>query len=164
MLDVGGLPRAFWWLWVGTLVNRTGAFVLPFMSYYLTESLGRSAAFAGFVAALNAAGAAVSAVVGGVLADRIGRRPTMLGANLGSALMLVALGLSHTAALIVVFSFLAGLAGNASRPATSAMIADLVSPADRTRAYALNFWGINLGFAVAMLAGGVLASHGYLLL
>jgi MFS family permease len=164
MLDVGGLPRAFWWLWTGTLVNRTGAFVLPFMAYYLTESLGHSAAFAGFVASVNAIGAAISAVVGGVLADRVGRRPTLLGAQVGSAATLVALGLVHTAPLIAVLSFLVGLANNASRPATSALIADLVRPEDRTRAYALNFWAINLGFAIAMLAAGVLASHSYLLL
>ncbi|MBS2547412.1 hypothetical protein KGQ19_11065, partial [Catenulispora sp. NL8] len=68
VLDVGGLPRVFWWVWFSTLVARTGAFVAPFLSYYLTRSLGHSAAFAGFVAALNAVGAAVSAVVGGVLA------------------------------------------------------------------------------------------------
>lgn len=25
--SVSGLPRAFWWLWASTLVNRLGAFV-----------------------------------------------------------------------------------------------------------------------------------------
>jgi MFS family permease len=164
MADVGGLPRAFWWLWASTLVNRTGAFVIPFLAYYLTSSLGYSAAFAGFVASVYAVGAAISAVVGGVLTDRIGRRPTLLGAQLGSAATLVALGFAHTGLLISAFAFLAGLANNASRPATAALIADLVRPEDRTRAYALNYWAINLGFAIAMLAAGALASHSYLLL
>ncbi|MEY9933606.1 MFS family permease [Catenulispora sp. GP43] len=164
MLDVGGLPRVFWWVWVSTLVARTGAFVAPFLSYYLTRSLGHSAAFAGFVAALNAVGAAVSAVVGGVLADRVGRRGTLLGALVASAVTLVALGSVHSVGLIAVLAFLAGLANNATRPATGAIIADIVPSGDRGRAYALNYWAINLGFAVAMLSAGAVASHGYSLL
>jgi MFS family permease len=164
VLDVGGLPRVFWWVWVSTLVARTGAFVAPFLSYYLTRSLGHSAAFAGFVAALNAGGAAVSAVVGGVLADRVGRRATLLGALVASAVTLVALGSVHTVGLIAVLAFLAGLANNATRPATGAIIADIVPSRDRGRAYALNYWAINLGFAVAMLSAGAVASHGYSLL
>lgn len=164
VLDVGGLPRVFWWVWVSTLVARTGAFVAPFLSYYLTRSLGHSAAFAGLVAALNAVGAAVSAVVGGVLADRVGRRVTLLGALVASSVTLVALGSVHSGALIAGLAFLAGLANNAARPATGAIIADVVSPADRGRAYALNYWAINLGFSVAMVAAGTVASHSYLLL
>lgn len=164
MLDVGGLPRVFWWVWVSTLVARTGAFVAPFLSYYLTRSLGHSAAFAGFVAALNAVGAAVSAVVGGVLADRVGRRVTLLGALVASAVALVALGSVHSVALIAVLAFLAGLANNATRPATGAIIADVVPAADRGRAYALNYWAINLGFAVAMVSAGAVAAHSYTLL
>ena len=164
VLDVGGLPRVFWWVWVSTLVARTGAFVAPFLSYYLTRSLGHSAAFAGFVAALNAVGAAVSAVVGGVLADRVGRRVTLLGALVASSVTLVALGSVHSVALIAGLAFLAGLANNATRPAIGAIIADVVPPADRGRAYALNYWAINLGFAIAMVAAGAVASHSYLLL
>ena len=164
MLDVGGLPRVFWWVWVSTLVARTGAFVAPFLSYYLTRSLGHSAAFAGFVAALNAVGAGVSAVVGGVLADRVGRRATLLGALVASAVTLVALGSVHAVGLIAGLAFLAGLANNATRPATGAIIADIVPSADRGRAYALNYWAINLGFAIAMLSAGAVASHGYTLL
>jgi MFS family permease len=164
VLDVGGLPRVFWWVWLSTLVARTGAFVAPFLSYYLTRSLGHSAAFAGFVAALNAVGAAVSAVVGGVLADRVGRRATLLGALVASAVTLVALGSVHSVGLIAGLAFLAGLANNATRPATGAIIADVVPSADRGRAYSLNYWAINLGFAVAMLSAGAVASHGYTLL
>jgi MFS family permease len=164
VLDVGGLPRVFWWVWVSTLVSRTGAFVAPFLSYYLTRSLGHSAAFAGFVAALNAVGSAVSAVAGGVLADRVGRRATLLGALVASAVTLVALGSVHSVALIAVLAFLAGLANNATRPAIGAIIADVVPSADRGRAYGLNYWAINLGFSVAMLSAGAVAAHSYTLL
>ncbi|MBS2553479.1 MFS transporter, partial [Catenulispora sp. NL8] len=89
---------------------------------------------------------------------------TLLGALVASAVTLVALGSVHSVALIAVLAFLAGLANNATRPATGAIIADVVPSADRGRAYGLNYWAINLGFSVAMLSAGAVASHGYSLL
>jgi hypothetical protein len=35
--DFGGLPRPFWVLFGGTLVNRVGGFVIVFLAIYLTE-------------------------------------------------------------------------------------------------------------------------------
>jgi hypothetical protein len=32
-----GLPPAYWLLWVGTLINRLGTFVIPFLTLYLTS-------------------------------------------------------------------------------------------------------------------------------
>ena len=37
---IGGLPRSFWVLWSGTLVNRIGYMVEPFLAYYLTGIRG----------------------------------------------------------------------------------------------------------------------------
>ncbi len=44
---LGGLPRAYWALWVGLLVNRVGSFVVPFLSLYLTQERGLSVTEAG---------------------------------------------------------------------------------------------------------------------
>jgi MFS family permease len=44
------------------------------------------------------------------------------------------------------------------RPAMQAAIADLVPPADRVRAFGLIYWVINLGFAIGLTLGGVLAT------
>ena len=46
---VSGLPTTFWWLWTGTLVNRAGAFVLPFLAFYLTDELDLTPSFVGLV-------------------------------------------------------------------------------------------------------------------
>jgi hypothetical protein len=53
---VGGLPAAFWYLWTGTLINRLGAFVAPFLAIYLTQGRGLSASYAGLVVGLYGAG------------------------------------------------------------------------------------------------------------
>lgn len=160
----GGLPAGFWWLWTSTLINRLGGFVVTFLALYLTAGRGYSATYAGLVASLYGLGCAVAAVVGGVLADRVGRRPTLLGAQLGTAAFTVLLGLAHSQTAIAVTALLLGLASNASRPAVSAIMADMVGPEDRVRAFSLNYWAINIGFGVSAAVAGLVAAHGYLLL
>ncbi|MEV4557143.1 MFS transporter [Kitasatospora sp. NPDC049285] len=160
----GGLPRQFWWLWASTLVNRLGGFVVTFLALYLTAERGYSAAYAGLVAALFGLGSAVAAIGAGVLTDRLGRRPTLLAAQLSTALFTAVLGFTDGPVAIAAVAFLTGLANNASRPAVSAMIADLVPAADRVRAYSLNYWAINIGFGASAAVAGLIAVHGYLLL
>ena len=161
---MGGLPRQFWWLWTSTLVNRLGGFVVTFLALYLTADRGYSASYAGLVASLFGLGAAVASVGAGVLTDRIGRRPTLVAAQVGTALSTALLGFADGQSAIASVAFLVGLCNNASRPAVSAMIADLVPAADRVRAYSLNYWAINIGFGVSAAAAGLIAAHGYLTL
>ncbi|GAA1664747.1 MFS transporter [Streptomyces yatensis] len=162
--SVSGLPREFWWLWTSTLVNRLGGFVATFLAMYLTVDRGYSPMFAGLVGALHGLGGAVSAVVAGVLTDRLGRRPTLLVSQVSTAVTVAVLGFVQDPVAIAVVTCLVGMTSNASRPAVQAMIADIVRPEDRVRAFALNYWAINLGFAVSAAAAGLIASHGYLTL
>ncbi|MEU6868374.1 MFS transporter [Streptomyces sp. NPDC046876] len=160
--SVAGLPREFWWLWTSTLVNRLGAFVATFMTLYLTLERGYSASFAGLVAALHGLGGVVSALVAGVMTDRLGRRPTLMAANVSTAFSVALLGFMEHPAAIAAVALLVGMASNASRPAVSAMMADIVRPEDRVRAFALNYWAINLGFAISSMTAGLVAEYSYL--
>ncbi|WP_252374844.1 MULTISPECIES: MDR family MFS transporter [unclassified Nonomuraea] len=158
---VGGLPRPFWALWGGTLVNRLGTMVVPFTGVYLTQSRGLSLAAAGLVMGVFGAGSLLSQLLAGVLTDRIGRRATLSGGMLATAVSMLALGYSSTLPAILAAMFALGLVIDVYRPASNALVADLVSPAERPRAYGLLFWGINLGYAVGMTAGGRLAELGF---
>ncbi len=160
----GGLPTSFWYLWTGTLVNRAGAFVIIFLAVYLTQVRDFSPTYTGLVIGLNGAGGAVGVLIGGALADRWGRRPTLLAAQVSTAALLVALGLSREPVAIAVIAGLVGLTANAVRPAFSAMMVDVVPAGDRLRAFNLNYWAINLGYAVAAALAGLLAETSYLLL
>ncbi|MFF9900706.1 MDR family MFS transporter [Streptomyces longispororuber] len=159
--SVSGLPPAFWWLWTSTLVNRLGAFVSTFMAIYLTLEMGYSATYAGLVAALHGLGGVISSLGAGVLTDRLGRRPTLLVAQTSTAVSVALLGfMSHPVAIAAV-AFAVGMASNASRPAVQAMMADIVRPEDRVRAFSLNFWAINLGFAISSAGAGFIAAYSY---
>ncbi|MXM67553.1 MFS transporter [Streptomyces sp. HUCO-GS316] len=159
---VSGLPRAFWWLWISTLVNRLGAFVATFMALYLTLDRGYSASYAGLVASLHGLGGVISSLGAGVMTDRLGRRPTLLLAQASTAASVALLGFMHDPVAIAAVAFLVGLTSNASRPAVQAMMADIVRPEDRVRAFSLNYWAINLGFAVSSMAAGFIAEFSYL--
>jgi len=160
----GGLPRAFWTLWAGALVNRIGTFVVPFLALYLTERRGMPVSRAGLVVSLYGLGAAASAPVGGWLADRVGRRATMVGALAFGGASMIALGLAERLEVIAPATLLVGFLGEMYRPGLVAAVSDLVPAADRVRAFGLVYWAVNLGFAVALSLGGLLASVSYLLL
>lgn len=159
---VSGLPREFWWLWTSTLVNRLGGFVATYMALYLTVHEGYSASYAGLVASLHGLGGVVSSLGGGVMADRLGRRPTLLIAQSATAASVALLGFMRDPVAIAAVAFLVGMASNASRPAVQAMMADIVRPEDRVRAFSLNYWAINLGFAVSSMGAGFIAEVSYL--
>jgi len=159
-----GLPRGFWWLWVGTLVNRAGTFIEPFFVLYLTGPRDVSLSKTGAILAVWGVGSLLSQPIGGVLTDRFGRRATLAASLTATALALIALSAARSLVLITVVVFVLGVVADMYRPAASASVADMVPEQDRFRAFALQFWAINLGFSVAATSAGLLLHYGYGLL
>ncbi len=158
------LPRAFWVLWTGTLVNRAGTFIEPFAVLYLTTQRGFSPSQVGVVLVAFGIGAALSQLVGGWTTDHLGRRTTLVWGMVAAATCITLLGLARGLGPISFAAFLFGLASDLYRPATNAFITDVVDPPQRRRAFALVFWAVNLGFAVASAAAGFVAAVSYNLL
>ncbi len=139
---VEGLPAPFWWLWVGTLVNRAGTFIEPFIILYLTGPQHLSVATAGTVVTIWGAGSVISQPIGGYLTDRVGRRFAL---SLGMFAVAAALGLLAIARgvpQIAGAALLVGIVGDIYRPAASAAIADL-------------------GFSVCAVSAGLLVRFGF---
>jgi MFS family permease len=158
------LPRPFWVLFAGTFVNRVGGFVLIFLAIYLTEARRLTPAQAGAVIAAYGIGAIGAGPIGGALADRIGRRPTLVASLIGGGVSMFVLGLMTRTTTITAVAIATGLLYEMYRPVVSATVADIVSAEARPRAYGLMYWAVNLGASVAALLGGVLAAHSYRLL
>ncbi|WP_329144989.1 MFS transporter [Streptomyces sp. NBC_01456] len=159
-----GFPKQFWLQWSGILVNRLGTFVQPFLLLYLTNVRHLTEQQAGVIAATWGAGVLIGPLLGGWAADRLGRRNTMVGGMLLAALTLAALGCARSWTSLLITAFLAGVAADIYRPASAALIADIIPAEKRARAYGLIFWAINLGFSAASALGGFLAAAGYTLL
>ncbi len=150
-------PRAYWYVWWGTLINRLGGFVIPLMTIYLTADRGLTVSEAGGIVALFGGGQILASFVGGQMSDRLGRRITMISSLLGGAASMVALGLARDLTTIAVLVAVVGFVGELYRPAVLAFVADVTPPEHRVDAYGLLYWAINLGFAFAAATGGFLA-------
>ncbi|AEG44994.1 MFS transporter [Isoptericola variabilis] len=158
------LPAAFWWLWTAQLVVWIGRFVVPYMTIYLTTAVGMSAGQAGLVVAAYGVGVVASSLTGGVLADRVGRRKVLLGSELLSVVVLVAIPLVEGPLLIAALLTVYGLFNGAAGPVIHTMVGDLVAPQHRRTAFNYNYWAVNLGYAIGPLAAGFMAEHSFSLL
>jgi MFS family permease len=154
------LPRPFWFLFYGMIINRIGAFLLPFLTLYLTGK-GLSPAQAGLILAAYGVGTTTSAIAGGTLADRWGRRPTMVCSLMATAALTAPMGFVSAPLVLAALAIALGLTANVYRPAANAAVADLVPRQERVRAFGLLYWAENLGFSAAAIAGGVIASHSF---
>ena len=114
----------FWYLWTTTLINRIGSFVLILLALYLTQERGFTRAYAGLVIGLWGAGGAVGTLIGGVLADRWGRKPTMLTALYGGAALMLVLGFARGQLELVTVAVFAARHGQRGGPAGHARADD----------------------------------------
>ena len=156
------LPRPLLALYAGTLATRVGAFVVPYLTLYLVDARELSLAATGRVIALGSVGLLAGNIGGGWLADRVGRKPTLLlalGINaigIGSVATSLPSGLAYAVALAVAL----GGAGMYT-PAANALIADLTTDEERPLAYTVNYVGINVGMGLGPLLGGLLAGASF---
>ncbi|HEX2618985.1 MAG TPA: MFS transporter, partial [Phototrophicaceae bacterium] len=155
--SVAGLPRAFWYLWLGTLINRLGLFISPFLTLFLTSQRGLTVEHATLLISLEGLGSFVAQISGGFFCDHFGRRLTMLISFFVSPVLMIMLYQETTILGLVVLILLYGFFIDLYRPASGAMIADVVPPEDRVRAFSLRYWAVNLGAAGALSLAGFLA-------
>jgi len=148
------------WLLCCVFVNQVGAFVQVFLVLFLVHE-GIDERHAGLALGAFGLGSVLGALVGGSLADRLGRRTTLTGAMLCAAAMTIALSMlatPQTYGLLIVAVAAAGMATQASRPAAAAMLADLV-PAERlVMTVSMSRLALNCGAALGPLIATVLAT------
>jgi MFS family permease len=159
----GGLPRTAWIIFAGTAVNRLGYVVTPFLVFYL-GSRGVSTTAVPYVLGALGAGNLIGPLLGGLFADRWGRRPTMLVGLVGTALAQGMLFAAPNVITLAIAAVLLSGAGSMVGPAASALLTDVVPAAWHRRAFSLTHWAVNIGTAVAGILGGFLATRGYWLL
>ena len=158
---LSGLPPVYWALLAGMFVNRLASFVATFVGLYLVRARGFTEASAAPIVALFGAGALVGAPIGGVLADALGRRATLLLSLTTSAVAVGALGLVSSPLSLALLTFVSSATTHLYPPAMNAAIADVVPPPDRARAWGLSYWATNLGWVLGIGLGGFLAARSY---
>ena len=161
LASLRSLPRPAWILFIGTFLNKFGTFVVPFLTVYLT-SRGYTVGQAGLAIAAYGAGNFSAAILGGYLTDKVGRRRTiMLSTFLGAGMMLL-LSQARGLPLIITLTALTGLANEFYRPASNALLTDLVPSGQRITAFSALRMAFNAGFAFGPATAGFLAAYGFL--
>ncbi len=152
-----GFERAVYIVGAGQFVNVFGGGVVyPFAALYFVETVGLPFSLIGAGLLANSVFRAVGTAVGGYLADRAGRVPTMVASMALSAIALAAYALVTTVPGFVIVASAAGLVGGLYTPASHALVADLTTGGERERAYGLLKVANNAGFGLGFVAGGLL--------
>ncbi|MDA8440958.1 MAG: hypothetical protein M0Z55_01085 [Peptococcaceae bacterium] len=74
-----GLPPSIYVIFISRIVNSLGNFVFPFLTLFLTQKLGMGEAQTGFFVMLAATVALPGLMLGGKLADHLGRKKILWG-------------------------------------------------------------------------------------
>jgi predicted MFS family arabinose efflux permease len=154
-----GLSRDIWLLALITLINRSGTMVVPFLTVYMTSSLGFSLKEAGWVMAAFGCGSVLGTFIGGKLTDKGGYFPVMVWSLFLGGLMFLGMMFMKTLEHILVYTFFLSSVAEMFRPANLVSISAYSTPENRTRSMALVRLAINLGFTAGPAIGGFLAYH-----
>ena len=142
-------PRPYWILLSGEAIQSVGyGMIVPFVALYLTDTIGLSTAAAGGLLALWSVIGVAGQPLGGVLADRIGRRPVIIGGIAASAVGSIAFGLVSSLWAVALLIVIWGIGNAVFEPAAGALVADVAPEELRTEAFGL--WRVvnNAGFTV----------------
>lgn len=158
--------RRFWMLLLVQFIVAAGfGAAMPFVSLYLHVQLDVPMTLVGTIMLVSALVASGGRIVGGEVADRIGRRPLLLVGMSARvvvfALMSIVIYLQWSVWWVAVVFLMIRLVGATVRPGLTAMVADVVPSENRVEAYALFRIGSNAGWAIGPAVGGFLVSVSY---
>ena len=130
--------------------------VLPVMSLYFEGYHQSSAFMLGLALGIYGLTQAIFQIPLGLLSDKIGRRPVILGGILLFVLGSVIAALADSAMGVVIGRALQGMGAIAST--LMALVTDLTTEQNRTKAMASIGGSIGISFAIAMVLGPIVAA------
>jgi len=146
-------PRPTLVLVAARAVNQLGAFAMSFLTVTLVTTYGASLGTAGLVVGVFGLATIPSRLIGGVLADRIGRRLTIVIGLCGCAGGLLVIAVAPSVSAAAVGAVLLGLFFEIYEPPSQALLADLVPERRRPQAFGL----LGAALAAAGVAAGMVA-------
>lgn len=140
-------------------VRMLGLFmVLPLLALYAADYRGATPTLIGLALGIYGLSQALLQIPLGWLSDRVGRKPVIVGGLLVFALGSLLAAWSDSIHGIILGRLLQGAGAIAS--SIMALVADLTSEEQRTKAMAVVGASIGLAFAVALVVGPLLAAFG----
>jgi predicted MFS family arabinose efflux permease len=152
--------RDFSLLWAGAFTSSVGTWMQSVAQSWLVFTISGNAAYLAWAAVLQDSPFLAFSLFGGVLADRMDRRRILLLSQvvqLSSAFLLAYLVYTNRVEvwMILVLSFVVGLAMSFGGPAYQALVPTLVDKEDLPNAVALNSIQFNLARVIGPVLAGV---------
>ncbi len=147
-------PLAFKVLVTSAMIeNIAFGLIIPYLTIYMVETLKISETLSGIELAAYTISGIPAVILGGMMADKIGRRVVLLASlSLMSVTMLLyffANGFLTLLLVVLADSFV----GSLYMPAANAMLADVIQPVDRPRAYSTLRIAWNSGLVIGPAIG-----------
>ena len=159
-LTYRGFQRSIYILLIARMVNSMGNFVFPFMTLLLTAKGGMSTKEAGFFLLLAYCVQAPGSLLGGKLADIVGRKLIqVIFMGLAACCYIPCAFLVDSKELFWLLPWLLILScffNSFAWPANGAMVNDLTLPDNRQAAMSLLYMGMNIGMAIGSVVAGFL--------
>lgn len=150
------LPPGFAALWGAVALDLVGfGIVLPILPVY-AERFDAGPATAAMIVAAFSAAQFVAAPLWGRLSDRIGRRPVLIAALIGSTVGSLLTGLAGVLWLLFFARVIDGASGT-SYSVAQAAVSDIAEPAQRPRLLGLLGAAFGVGFVAGPLIGSFAA-------
>lgn len=142
-----------------TFLNMLGVGIVgPVLPLY-ASTFGVSAAMVGLLMSAFGIARIPTNVPAGSLADRLGRKPLLVGGSLLIAISALFTGLAGTFTQMVIFRLLQGVGSALQMTAAMVVVADISTPRDRGRTMSFYQGSLLLGTGVGPIIGGFIGEY-----
>lgn len=135
--------------------------IWPFQLIYVSKTLEMPIAAVTSIITLSSLTALSASPLGGIIADRFGRRNLMIFAQVSHGLAYLLMGQAHTYVAFLIPMTLIGAAMPLYSVGSDAMMADMIPPEKRSSAYSVLRMINNTGIAIGPAIGGLIVAKSY---
>src|SRR5689334_22257056 len=144
--------RALLGAWLGWLLDAFDVMLYALLLGTLISEFSLSKPMAGLLGSVTLAASGIGGVAFGLLADRYGRRPALIGSLLVYSCFTFACGLATSVGQLAVFRFLLGLGMGGEWTSGAALVSETWPDAHRGKALGLMQSAWSIGYALAAVA------------
>lgn len=160
-LQLRGIHPLAWTIIVGTLFGRMATSMsIPFLSIYLTQSLGASPTQTGITVAVSSLVGVFASFYGGYISDRIGRKKVMILSIAGWSIVFFAFAASNQIWMFFIVNTLNGLCRSLFEPTSRALLSEVTPQEQKLLIFNMRYTAINIGVVFGPLLGLWFSTNG----
>jgi len=153
------LPISVYVIFFASIINNLGNFVAPFLTMFLTYSIGIDVGLVGIIVAINGFVGLIGSAHGGKLVDTIGRKKIFIIFRTASAIAILLCIFTKNPFIITGLLILSNFLGGYSLPVYNTIITDITEGEQRKTAFSLQYMSLNIGFSIGPLLAGFLYNN-----